>query len=115
MASSKKSETFNAKFVTKFTELVWGLFLSEITSTRFFTIKSFESILSLYDDACSCQKLEKFHALIICKTQKASTWAQSGSKTFQTKFFPKKSLKSILNLYAILSSRKKSEKLHALI
>ena len=56
--------------------------------------------------------------MIFYKIWKASFWAQFGellTQKFQDKAFSKKTLKSILNLYATVASCKKSEKLHAFI
>ena len=49
-----------------------------------------------------------FHTLIFHKFRKIS-WPE----ILQKKFFPNKSLKSILSLYVTLNSCEKSEKFHA--
>ena len=92
----------------------FGSLFCQNRSTRFFTKKSFGSILSLHATVTSCKKSEKFHALILSQNLKNLFWAHFGFFLAQ-KIFPKKICESILIFSATVDSCKNSGMLHALI
>ena len=92
----------------------FGSLFCQNRSTRFFTKKSFGSILSLHATVTSCKKSEKSHALISSQNLKKLVlgpfWVLFGPKDF-----PKKKYESILIFSATVDSCKNSGMLHALI
>ena len=75
------------RFVMKLTELILSTFLSKNSSTRFFTKKLFESIISIYTAVTSFEKSEKFHALTL--PHFGSILGPFWTKKLQNKVVPK--------------------------
>ena len=75
------------RLVMKLTELILSTFLSKNSSTRFFTKKLFESIISTYTAVTSFKKPEKFHALVL--PHFGSILGPFWTKKLQNKVVPK--------------------------